>query len=434
MANSTQVVRIETRDRLADAKYRHYVGLIRPATRRDVEPAVHVFADDMASAREALALEAFRRRRGRHGKPAKECVDFVFAGPPQYGTPEEWSPEKELQWATDTVEWARDVLGPESVIAVAALHRDETSPHVHLLAIPVADGKLGWCRVRDQAMSRIAPKRGKKYSRIQDDFQLRVAARYGLARGTVGSKATHQAIDRQRAAEHAARIAAADAERTRAQAEQAAQDVIDAGQLQADTIHERALFDAAQDRERRAREDEQRAQEEERLAAVHAQERERVRTAHRHANKVIEGTRSSARRAVLASDGRVREAEEKVDRLTAEKGTLERRLAQVTQGREAHVRRALESTVEKVVAATEEAQARREERDLAQARLEVAEQRIAEQRAEHAAQLQAVDQRWSRATAALQKGHRELTAENEALRRQLAQRQRPGRRGSDVSD
>ena len=91
MANSTQVVRIKTHDRLLDANYRHYSGRIRPHTARPVDPPVHIFVDDLPASRLAVDMEGYRRRRGRHGRPAKQAVDFMFAGPPRYGTPEEWS-------------------------------------------------------------------------------------------------------------------------------------------------------------------------------------------------------------------------------------------------------------------------------------------------------------------------------------------------------
>ena len=122
------------------------------------------------------------------------------------------------------------MIGPESVIVTAALHRDETSPHVQAVIVPVHGGRLGWTGVRNAAAARAVregtadPERGRKskYAALQDDYQARVGRRFGLDRGRVGSEAKLEAIDRakaveareERARESAAKLEA-DAERYR---------------------------------------------------------------------------------------------------------------------------------------------------------------------------------------------------------------------------
>ena len=102
-----------------------------------------------------LLLEA-ARPTGRGRRPLK-AVEFVVCGPPPYGE-DAWNEARELQWARASYQWVRSVLGQKSVVASAALHRDETAPHIHVLAVPLdRQGKLGWCRVRDQAIGRISP-------------------------------------------------------------------------------------------------------------------------------------------------------------------------------------------------------------------------------------------------------------------------------------
>ena len=160
------------------------------------------------------------RPTGRGRRP-KEAIEFVLAGPPAYATPEAWDVETERAWAAASVAWAKGILGERSAIAVAALHRDETAPHVHVLAVPVSsDGRLGWCKVRDEAASRL-PGRGNKYRQLQDSYHASVGVAYGLARGEVGSQASHSAIARQQAAEGAAVEAEQEAARWRAEAEEA---------------------------------------------------------------------------------------------------------------------------------------------------------------------------------------------------------------------
>ena len=46
-------------------------------------------------------------------------------------------------------------MGLELVIVAVSLHRDKRSPHVQAVVVPIRDGKLGWCRVRDAAAARL---------------------------------------------------------------------------------------------------------------------------------------------------------------------------------------------------------------------------------------------------------------------------------------
>ena len=122
--------------------------------------------------------------------------------------------------ASNATAWPglRDVLGPESVIVNAAAHRDELTHHLHVVAVPIQDGKLGWCAVRDAALGRIEeraraeaqaaglpePKRRKgtrRYAVLQDAFQAQVRAAFGLDRGDRASGRVHEAIDRAKGVE-----------------------------------------------------------------------------------------------------------------------------------------------------------------------------------------------------------------------------------------
>ena len=175
------------------------------------EPVV-VLHDGLAGAGATLAAkqrEAKAARKGKGGRPARPAVELVMAGPPPYGSPEEWGEDVVRLWAQHSVEWARELLGPESVVALAVLHRDETSPHVHVLAVPVdSGGVLGWERVKNEAGARMGgsgrkAKRGVRYSQMQDHYHARVGEPFTLRRGEKGSKAKHNTINRQRASERA---------------------------------------------------------------------------------------------------------------------------------------------------------------------------------------------------------------------------------------
>ena len=100
---------------------------------------------------------AGHRGRSRHPnadrRPAP-AVEFVDCQLPPYesadGKARPWSQPVVKQWAWESVEWVKRHTGPDSVVAHAALHQDERSPHVHVMIVPRdSDGRLGWNRIRN---------------------------------------------------------------------------------------------------------------------------------------------------------------------------------------------------------------------------------------------------------------------------------------------
>lgn len=220
----TQVLRIEPRKTLDLPLHAHNMGLVRPITARPVPNPVHVFEDNFRGAEKELQ-KLLNARLGRRGVKPHHCVDLMLAGPPGYGTPEEWSSQSVEAWAEAAVDWCREMIGPESIVVGAALHRDESAPHVHFTFIPVTNGQLGWCALRDTAAVHAADRMGAprsgagarnarsqkaKYSFLQDDCHRAIGQPFRLSRGQVGSTAKHTAVSRQRAAERGAQIAKSD--------------------------------------------------------------------------------------------------------------------------------------------------------------------------------------------------------------------------------
>ena len=257
-----QVLRIETRERLRPGNARHVAGLVRDPTARPVpEPVIALGGADYAAARKAL-----RTAPRRPGRRPCEAVELVLAGPPPFdgtgGAP--WAPEREREWAHAAYAGGRSILGPESVVAAVGWHRDEAAPHIHVLAVPRPEGgggRIGWCAVRDAAVSKICGGRraGSRYRVLQDDLHARVSHRFGLGRGEVGSEALHEAIDRAKAVEARARLA-------QREAAQAAQ-----GMLAAHAQHEAQLARIGRSMEKEAELDLRTARAQERAEAAEAE-------------------------------------------------------------------------------------------------------------------------------------------------------------------
>ena len=256
-----QVMRFETKAKLGAQVQlvKHVDGTTRPetATKADVVAArdrafgsdlelgavAHLDGEGMAEAR--IALDAALASRPKRGRPPKQCVDFLFAGPPPYGDSDAWSPDREVAWADEIRDALRELVGPNSKIVTVDLHRDETSPHVQGTVVPIdSKGRLGWCHVRDEAAKRLRPEVERmraaaeqrigerraagevvldlpppstksRYGVLQDWLYFRVSRRFGLERGEVGSQAKHQAIDRAAAVERRAEAAERRAEQAR---------------------------------------------------------------------------------------------------------------------------------------------------------------------------------------------------------------------------
>ena len=216
-----QILRIETYKRLDERLVSHVKGVTRPPTARPVDPDIVSVDPDIVSVHPeqpplgaivelggkgaGAARELIERTRptGRGRKPG-EAIEILMAGPPSYGSAGQWSEVRELEWARGSFVWLRRIVGPDSLIVTAALHRDEKSPHIQVLVVPVHEGRLGWTAVKNAAAARLAPDLSHpprtKYAGFQDDYHARVGCRFGLARGEVGSQATHAQINRAAAA------------------------------------------------------------------------------------------------------------------------------------------------------------------------------------------------------------------------------------------
>ena len=88
-------------------------------------------------------------------------------------------------WRDASMAWLRETYGERNVVA-AVLHRDELTPHIQALVVPIDDhGRLN-------ARGFIGGERGR-LSALQDSYHDAVG-RLGLERGVRGSVAEHQTV------------------------------------------------------------------------------------------------------------------------------------------------------------------------------------------------------------------------------------------------
>ena len=145
----------------------------------------------------ALLEAARKKRKGQRGRPPRPLVDIVIAGPPAYSAENAWDEAKERAWAKDAMEFVRFLGMP---VMAAALHRDENSPHIHALCLPVEKGNLvGWTAIKRRLAN---VKEGQRldgqrlFSGFQDLLFDIASQKHGLARGERGRKRKHKRVSK----------------------------------------------------------------------------------------------------------------------------------------------------------------------------------------------------------------------------------------------
>lgn len=89
-------------------------------------------------------------------------------------------PAVEKEFFKDCVKFFADKYGAENIIS-AVVHKDETTPHLHLNLVPITNGKLCSKDLYDR----------KKLSELQTEFYEKAGKKWGLERGKFKSGSKH---------------------------------------------------------------------------------------------------------------------------------------------------------------------------------------------------------------------------------------------------
>lgn len=116
-------------------------------------------------------------------KNAVHALEYFVGGSPE--KVHAMGRDEQNNYFRRALDWLKDRHGAENVLS-AVVHRDETTPHMQVLVIPLdARGKLN-------ARELVGGK--DKLSQMQTDFARDVGQPFGLERGQERSRATHQTI------------------------------------------------------------------------------------------------------------------------------------------------------------------------------------------------------------------------------------------------
>ena len=129
------------------------------------------------------ALRALLPEKRR--KDAVLAIEYLVTASPEFFRGEDNTTVTHSNYFNAALEFLRLKHGKKNIIS-AALHLDETTPHLVVYAVPLnVAGKL--C-AKDFLGGRA------KLTQLQTDFHERVGAKFGLKRGVQGSRARHQDV------------------------------------------------------------------------------------------------------------------------------------------------------------------------------------------------------------------------------------------------
>ena len=140
----------------------------------------------MGAPTSAEVLDAWKARAPeRIRSNAVHGIEYFVGGSPERMNT--MSMDEQDRYFADALDWIVRERGAQNVLS-AVVHRDEFTPHMTVMTIPLDDaGKLN-------ARS-IVGNRGK-LSQMQTDFADQVSEKYGLKRGVKGSLARHERVKR----------------------------------------------------------------------------------------------------------------------------------------------------------------------------------------------------------------------------------------------
>lgn len=134
----------------------------------------------------AAVLDAWRARApDKIRANAVHGLEYFIGGSPE--ALKAMSRDQQDAYFRDALDWLKARHGAENILS-AVIHRDETTPHMTVMTIPLdQQGKLN---ARAIVGSR------HQLSAMQTDFAKAVGVSHGLQRGLEGSRATHERVRR----------------------------------------------------------------------------------------------------------------------------------------------------------------------------------------------------------------------------------------------
>lgn len=139
-----------------------------------------VTAKEINERRGSIIKKAAVKRKPQ--KNAAVAVEVVLSGSPEFQG--DWD-----QYLEDSKEWALKRYGAENLLQ-ASIHFDETTPHLHLLFVPLVKNQKG---EKKYSSGEFAGNR-EDLQKLHTEYFEAVGKKYGLKRGEGGRRVAHQTL------------------------------------------------------------------------------------------------------------------------------------------------------------------------------------------------------------------------------------------------
>lgn len=162
-------------------KLKHNVRESVPVNARVEDTSKNIVLYGPTTSKQALKIWSDKLAgTGKVRKNAVQAIEFVITGSKE--KLESMVETERNNYFRDSVNYLGKLLGEDNIIS-AAIHKDEISDHLHVLAIPITkEGKLAYNQLLGGHRDRL--------SKLQTDFYEKVAVKHGLDRGKSRSERT----------------------------------------------------------------------------------------------------------------------------------------------------------------------------------------------------------------------------------------------------
>lgn len=113
----------------------------------------------------------------KYRKDAVKTAHMVFSASPEWF--DSASKETKALWEEKTLQYVKDTFGEQNIL-YATVHYDETTPHIHICAVPLVDNKLNIRKIFDGKKG-LAENFHTKYNSYVKDLGLERGERYSKA-------------------------------------------------------------------------------------------------------------------------------------------------------------------------------------------------------------------------------------------------------------
>lgn len=157
---------------------------LREAATPNADPARRTDNTVLGPETSAGVMAALRAKLpAKRRKDAVPCIEVFVGGSPEAMA--KMTRQQQDAYFEDALRWIGGRFGGGQNLVSAVVHRDETTPHLQVLLVPLLDGRLN--------AKRLVGNRSQM-SQMQTDFAEQVGRPHGLRRGEKGSRAKHTSI------------------------------------------------------------------------------------------------------------------------------------------------------------------------------------------------------------------------------------------------